>query len=59
MGSCVMQDCAFNPTMQSQEPQTKSSQDSKNKSEPNQSIWSNVQDLRERLIPMGQLGCKF
>jgi hypothetical protein len=54
-----MQDCAFNPTMQSQEPQTKSSQDSKNKLEPNQSIWSNVQDLRERLIPMGQLGCKF
>lgn len=59
LGACINQNCVFNPTMQRQDPQVKAPVDGKKQSESNYSMWSTVQGLREQLIPVGQLGCRF
>jgi hypothetical protein len=55
LGSCVMQDCAINPTM---ERDTTVGVKSKDVTE-NKSVIPNIQELREQIRPGGQLSCKF
>ncbi len=55
LGSCVMQDCEINPTME-RDPSV--SVKTKDVAE-NKDIIPNIQELREQIRPGGQLSCKF
>lgn len=55
LGSCAMQDCEINPTM---ERDTTISVKTKDVTE-NKSVIPNMAELREQIRPGGQLICKF
>lgn len=55
LSACVMQDCAFNPTMERDAPISPKTKDVTE----NKSVIPNMQELREQIRPGGQLSCKF
>ena len=55
LSSCVIQDCAVNPTMERDQSFNVKTKDVAEK----QSVIPNIQELREQIRPGGQLSCKF
>ncbi len=55
LNSCVLQECAFNPTMERDLPVSAKSKEVME----NKSVIPNIQELKEQIRPGGQLGCKF
>jgi hypothetical protein len=55
LGSCVMQDCEINPTMERDQTISAKSKDVVE----NKSVIPDIQELREQIRPGGQLRCKF
>jgi len=55
LGSCVMQDCEINPTMERDQSVSVKTKDVTE----NKSVIPNIQKLREQIRPGGQLSCKL
>jgi len=55
LSSCVVQDCAVNPTMERDQNINVNTKDVTEK----KSVIPNMAELREQIRPGGQLSCKF